>query len=98
GRTRESGLRMAMGEQKADIMGQFLTEALLICVLSGLVGLGAGYGLSQISLGSEEIKMVFSPKIAMLSFGSALLIGVVFGFLPARRAARLNPIEALRHE
>lgn len=97
-RTREIGLRMAMGAEKSDILSQFLTEALLICIFSGLIGLGIGYGMSQISLGSEDIKMVFSAKIAALAFGSALLIGVVFGFLPARRAARLNPIEALRHE
>lgn len=97
-RTREIGLRMAIGARGSDILGQFLTEALLLSVLSGLLGLGLGYAVSQISLGTDDIEMVFSTRIALLSFGSALLVGVVFGFLPAQRASRLNPIEALRHE
>ncbi|MCF6329271.1 MAG: ABC transporter permease [Henriciella sp.] len=97
-RTREIGLRMAIGARDSDILAQFLTEAILLSVLSGLLGLALGYGVSQLSLGLEDIEMVFSPRIAVLSFGSAVLIGVVFGFLPARRASRLNPIEALRHE
>ena len=97
-RTREIGLRMAIGARGSDIMGQFLTEALILSILSGLLGLGLGYAVSQVSLGTDEIEMVFSPHIALLSFGSALLVGVVFGFLPAQRASRLNPIEALRHE
>jgi len=97
-RTREIGLRMAIGARGSDILGQFLTEALLLSIISGLLGLGLGYAVSQVSLGTDEIEMVFSTRIALLSFGSALLVGVVFGFLPAQRASRLNPIEALRHE
>ena len=97
-RTREIGLRMAIGARGSDILSQFLTEALLLSIISGLLGLGLGYAVSQVSLGTDEIEMVFSPNIAILSFGSALLVGVVFGFLPAQRASQLKPIEALRHE
>lgn len=97
-RTREIGLRMAIGARGSDILGQFLTEALLLSIISGFLGLGLGYAVSQVSLGTDDIEMVFSTRIAILSFGSALLVGVVFGFLPAQRASRLNPIEALRHE
>lgn len=97
-RTREIGLRMAIGARGSDILSQFLTEALLLSVLSGFLGLALGFAVSQVSLGTDEIEMVFSPHIALLSFGSALLVGVVFGFLPAQRASQLNPIEALRHE
>jgi putative ABC transport system permease protein len=97
-RTREIGLRMAIGARGSDILSQFLTEALLLSIISGLLGLGLGYAVSQVSLGTDDIEMVFSPNIALLSFGSALLVGVVFGFLPAQRASQLNPIEALRHE
>jgi len=88
-RTREIGLRMALGAKKSNIMSQFLTEALLLCIISGFAGLVAGY---------LDLELLFSPTVALIAFGSALLIGVVFGFLPARRAASLNPIEALRHE
>ena len=97
-RTREIGLRMAIGARGSDILGQFLTEALLLSVLSGFLGLALGFAVAQVSLVTDEIEMVFSPHIALLSFGSALLVGVVFGFLPAQRASQLNPIEALRHE
>lgn len=97
-RTREIGLRMSLGARQSDILSQFLTEALVICTLSGLIGLGVGYGVSALNLGGEDIEMVFSPEIAIIAFGSAVLVGVVFGFLPAHRASRLNPVEALRHE
>lgn len=97
-RTREIGLRMALGAKKSNIMNQFLTEALLLCILSGLVGLTLGFFISQLAMDTLDVELVFSPFVALISFGSSLLIGVVFGFLPARRAASLNPIEALRHE
>ena len=97
-RTREIGLRMALGARGSDILSQFLAEALVLSVTSGLLGLGLGHLVSQVSLGTDEIEMVFAPHIAVLSFSSALIVGVVFGFLPAHRASRLNPIEALRHE
>lgn len=97
-RTREIGLRMALGARGSDVMGQFLTEALVISIMSGLLGLALGYGVSQFAGDMDDIEMVFSARIALLSFGSALFIGVVFGFLPARQASKLNPIEALRRE
>ena len=97
-RTREIGLRMALGAKKSNIMIQFLTEALLLCILSGLIGIAIGYFASTLAMKAIKIDPFFSPYVAFVSFGSAWIIGVVFGFLPARRAASLNPIEALRHE
>jgi putative ABC transport system permease protein len=97
-RTREIGLRMAVGARGSDILKQFLAEAVMLSVLSGLLGLALGLGVSKLLLKSDNIEMVFAPHIAVLSFGSALVVGVVFGFLPAHRASKLNPIEALRHE
>ncbi len=97
-RTREIGLRMALGARRSDIMSQFMSEALMLCLFGGLVGLAVGYSTSFLPIENDDLKLVFSQSTALLAFGSAMLIGVVFGVLPARRASRLNPIEALRHE
>ena len=97
-RTREIGLRMAVGARGAHIMAQFLTEALLLCVLSGIIGLAIGFGMFRFATEKMDIELALSPIVPVIAFSSAVLIGVIFGFLPARRAARLNPIEALRHE
>jgi putative ABC transport system permease protein len=97
-RTREIGLRMAVGARGAHVMAQFLTEAILICVLSGVIGLALGYGMFSFATQKMNIDLVLSPTVPIIAFGSAVFIGVVFGFFPARRASRLNPIEALRHE
>jgi len=97
-RTREIGLRMAMGAKKSNIRNQFLTESILLCMLSGVLGLLIGHFASQFAVKAIEQEPFFSPTVALIAFGSAWIIGMVFGFLPARRAANLNPIEALRHE
>jgi ABC-type antimicrobial peptide transport system permease subunit len=103
-RTREIGLRMSVGARGSDILLQFLVEALVLCAIGGAIGLAIGYGAGEFverfsSVGNESVlKIRHSAPTAMLAFGSALFTGVVFGFLPARRASRLNPVEALRHE
>ncbi|MDO8584178.1 MAG: FtsX-like permease family protein, partial [bacterium] len=97
-RTREIGLRKAIGAQAADISAQFLMEAVALTFLGGVAGIVLGWLLS---LGMEYFTSIPS-KIAMssvlLAFGVSAGIGVVFGYYPAHRAARLNPIEALRYE
>ena len=103
-RTREIGLRMSVGARRSDILRQFLVEAIVLCSLGGLIGLALGYGASefaasQAQVGGEQlINIKHTVPTAALAFGSALFTGVVFGFLPARRASRLNPVEALRHD
>ncbi len=97
-RTREIGLRMAVGAKASHVMAQFLTEAIVLCALSGVVGLGLGYGMFTFATKTLDTKLVLSPEVPLIAFSSAVLIGIIFGFFPARRAARLNPIEALRHE
>lgn len=103
-RTREIGLRMSVGARGGDILRQFLVEALVLCAIGGMIGLAIGYGASEFAESASNVgndallKIRHSVSTATLAFGSALVTGVLFGFLPARRASRLNPVEALRHE
>ncbi|MGE4505458.1 MAG: MacB family efflux pump subunit [Desulfovibrionaceae bacterium] len=98
-RTGEIGVRMAVGARRSDIMSQFLIEAVLVCLLGGVLGIGlallAGFALSQSSSGYT---MAYSSTSMATAFLCSTLIGVVFGYLPARSAARLNPVDALVRE
>ena len=95
-RTQEIGLRKALGAHNRDVVTQFLAEAMLLAGLGGLIGVMVGVALGQIPLGVS--KPVVLPATVVVSFGVSVLVGVVFGVYPARRAAALTPIEALRFE
>ena len=95
-RTREIGIRKAIGARKADILGQFLVEAVLLSVLGGVVGVAAGLIGSQFKV--VGIKPAVQPYSVFLAFAVAVIVGLFFGLYPANRAASLRPIEALRYE
>ncbi|MCY1507990.1 Macrolide export ATP-binding/permease protein MacB [compost metagenome] len=99
-RTREIGVRMAVGARRSDIMQQFLIEAVLVCLIGGAIGivlsLGLGVLVSKATGGS--FKMIYSTAAMVAAFTCSTLIGVLFGYLPARNAARLDPVEALARE
>ena len=97
-RTREIGLRMAIGARRQDILGQFLFEALGLCLIGGIIGSGLGVGAAKLASKMGDFPVNISPLIAIVSIGASVVIGLFFGFFPARRAAQLNPIEALRHD
>ena len=97
-RTREIGIRKSIGAKQRDIMSQFLIEALVTSAMGGLLGIAAGIGLS-VPLGRlMNLTAAVSPMAVGVAFGVSAGIGVIFGYFPALRAARLNPIDALRHE
>jgi putative ABC transport system permease protein len=95
-RTREIGIRKAIGAKNRDIMIQFLTESVVLSVLGGIIGIGFAYLLSWLLAGLISSIITATPIILALSFSTA--IGLLFGILPAMRAARLNPIDSLRYE
>ncbi len=97
-RYREIGVRMAVGAQKKDIELQFLTEALTISITGGILGIILGMVFSTAIEAVADIATIVTPVSIFISFGVALLIGVVFGFFPAKRAAQQDPVHALRHE
>lgn len=97
-RTREIGLRQAVGATPGDIQVQFLAEALILSLFGGLVGVLAGVGGAQLFGQLSGMRTVIVPYSIVLSFSSSALIGIFFGFIPAQKAAQLDPIEALRHE
>jgi putative ABC transport system permease protein len=97
-RTREIGIRRAIGARQIDIIRQFLTEAVLISIVGGLIGIGFGFGLSRIIASAAGWSTVVTSASIAVAFGVSVFIGLLFGIYPAVQAARLDPIEAIRYE
>jgi macrolide transport system ATP-binding/permease protein len=98
-RTREIGIRMAVGARQRDVMLQFLIEAVLVCLAGGVMGVLLALGIGAVfALVVDSFKMIFTLSAVLLAVGCSMLIGVVFGFWPARNAAKLDPVVALARE
>ena len=97
-RTREIGIRKAIGAKKKEILEQFLIESVLISFLGGGIGILLGIGISRVVSGMGDWETVVSTQSILLAFGFSVAIGIFFGFYPANKAANLNPIDALRYE
>ncbi|MDR3528575.1 MAG: ABC transporter permease [Rhizomicrobium sp.] len=97
-RTREIGIRLAIGARERDVLLQFLIEAVVLSALGGTVGLALGLGGAAAATSALNFPFIFDPGIVVIAVLFSAAVGVAFGYFPARRAARLDPIEALRHE
>lgn len=99
-RTQEIGVRMAVGARQSDILQQFLIEAVLVCILGGILGVLLSLGIGQIisHFAGDTFQMAYSTTSIVAAFACSSMIGIVFGFIPARNAARLNPVDALSRE
>ncbi len=101
-RTREIGIRKAVGAKKRDILMQFMTEAVVLSVVGGMLGIAIGWGVAEVisgvTVGSSTLRAVVDPDTVLLATAFSTVIGLFFGIYPANRAASLNPIEALRYE
>jgi putative ABC transport system permease protein len=97
-RTREIGIRLAVGARGRDVLRQFLTEAVLLSVAGGVLGIGTGYWLAPLLTKFAGFPTLISQESVLVAFSVSAVIGIVFGFFPALKAARLDPIDALRYE
>lgn len=97
-RTREIGLRKAVGAKKKDISAQFLIEAVMLTFLGGIIGVALGWILAMLVSQFADIATQVSLQVVLLAFGVSAAIGIIFGYYPARKAANMNPIDALRYE
>ncbi len=97
-RTREIGIRLAIGATSREVLLQFLVEAVTLSCVGGLVGILLAYGLCGLLAEIIQVPFAFDPQINIIAFLFSAAVGIIFGFTPARRAAQLDPIEALRHE
>ena len=97
-RTREIGIRLAIGALGSEVLLQFLVEAVVLSTFGGVVGIGLGLSGAALAAHALDMPFVLSPQIVVIAFFFSAAVGVIFGYFPARQAARLDPIEALRHE
>jgi putative ABC transport system permease protein len=97
-RTREIGIRIAIGAKKRDILTQFLVEAVTLSLAGGVIGIVVGLSASLLISFLAQWSTLISPVAILLAFGFSAMVGMFFGWYPARKAASLNPIEALRYE
>lgn len=97
-RTREIGIRKSLGARTKDILMQFLIESMIISAIGGVIGTSLGVGIAAIGMSFAQIAVVIEPQVILLAVGFSALVGMFFGLYPARKAAKLDPIEALRYE
>lgn len=97
-RTHEIGIRLAIGALERQVLMQFLVEAVVLSLFGGIVGILTGLGLAVLVTRGLQVPFLLDPAIILMAFGFSALVGIVFGYFPARRAARMDPIEALRRE
>ena len=97
-RTREIGIRLAIGAQARQVLLQFLVEAVVLSLFGGLVGIVAGLAFAAFATSMLGVPFIVDLSTVVVAFAFSAIVGVVFGYFPAQRASRLNPIEALRHE
>ena len=97
-RTREIGIRLAIGALERQVLAQFLIEAVVLSLFGGIAGILLGLGLAWLASRGLQVPFVLDPVIVLIAFAFSALVGIVFGYFPARRAAGFDPIQALRHE
>ncbi len=97
-RTREIGIRMAIGARGSDVLTQFLVESIVMSVLGGVIGVGVGFGGAAILSKVTGWQTTIAPQMVLVALGFSAAVGIFFGFYPARKAAAMDPIQALRYE